>query len=148
MRLIAIVVRVGRVITMFLRKAVGRNFNYRSCVVGLVVRISAFQADGPGSIPGRRTTFRHRGGFVLPASSSREHTWCQCSLVVERLLRKQKVAGSIPVVGFIRQILRRTTGHSKKIFRRSIVRQCSLAVEHSLSKREVVGSNPAIGYFR
>ena len=24
----------------------------------------------------------------------------QCSLVVERLLRKQKVAGSIPVVGF------------------------------------------------
>ena len=25
----------------------------------------------------------------------------QCSLVVERLLRKQKVAGSIPVVGFI-----------------------------------------------
>ena len=24
-------------------------------VVGLVVRISAFQADGPGSIPGRRT---------------------------------------------------------------------------------------------
>ena len=26
-------------------------------VVGLVVRISAFQADGPGSIPGRRITF-------------------------------------------------------------------------------------------
>ena len=25
------------------------------CVVGLVVRISAFQADGPGSIPGQRT---------------------------------------------------------------------------------------------
>ena len=28
-----------------------------SCVVGLVVRISAFQADGPGSIPGRRILF-------------------------------------------------------------------------------------------
>ena len=26
-------------------------------VVGLVVRISAFQADGPGSIPGQRILF-------------------------------------------------------------------------------------------
>ena len=26
-------------------------------VVGLVVRISAFHADGPGSIPGRRKVF-------------------------------------------------------------------------------------------
>ena len=29
----------------------------------------------------------------------------QCSLAVERLLRKQKVAGSIPVVGFYREHL-------------------------------------------
>ena len=29
----------------------------RDGVVGLVVRISAFQADGPGSIPGRRILF-------------------------------------------------------------------------------------------
>jgi hypothetical protein len=71
---------------------------------------------------------------------------CQCSLAVERLLRKQKVAGSIPVVGSsfdfrdyvcVGGILRR----SRRI------RQCSLAVEHPLSKREVVGSNPAIGLF-
>jgi hypothetical protein len=27
--------------------------------------------------------------------------WRQCSLAVERLLRKQKVAGSIPVVGYL-----------------------------------------------
>ena len=33
--------------------AAGRNVR----VVGLVVRISAFQADGPGSIPGQRIVF-------------------------------------------------------------------------------------------
>ena len=36
-------------------------------VVGLVVRISAFQADGPGSIPGRRTFIT----LVILASSTR-----------------------------------------------------------------------------
>ena len=37
----------------------------------------------------------------------------QCSLVVERLLRKQKVAGSIPVVGFFHFFLQ-----MKKLFSR------------------------------
>ena len=38
-------------------------------------------------------------GFLLPSPRDYEATR-QCSLAVERLLRKQKVAGSIPVVGF------------------------------------------------
>jgi hypothetical protein len=73
-------------------------------VVGLVVRISAFHADGPGSIPGRRSCCFF---FLKPVPSLISGMWasgesrCQCSLVVERLLRKQKVAGSIPVVGFL-----------------------------------------------
>ena len=68
--------------------------------------------------------------------------------MVERLLRKQKVAGSIPVVGFT---FGRFADHVEISVTMSYdfsVRQCSLAVEHPLSKREVVGSNPAIGLFR
>ena len=67
--------------------------------------------------------------------------------MVERLLRKQKVAGSIPVVGFT---FGRFADHVEMSVTMSYdfsVRQCSLAVEHPLSKREVVGSNPAIGLF-
>ena len=66
--------------------------------------------------------------------------------MVERLLRKQKVAGSIPVVGFT---FGRFADHVEMSVTMSYdfsVRQCSLAVEHPLSKREVVGSNPAIGF--
>ena len=33
-------------------------------VVGLVVRISAFHADGPGSIPGRRSLFLFRNALA------------------------------------------------------------------------------------
>ena len=69
------------------------------------------------------------------------------SLVVERLLRKQKVAGSIPVVGFTFRDIRKCMELSAVMGCMSSVRQCSLAVEHPLSKREVVGSNPAIGFF-
>ena len=65
--------------------------------------------------------------------------------MVERLLRKQKVAGSIPVVGFTFRDIRKCMELSAVMGCMSSVRQCSLAVEHPLSKREVVGSNPAIG---
>ena len=35
---------------------------------------------------------------------------CQCSLAVERLLRKQKVVGSIPIVGFYLRVFCRLVG--------------------------------------
>ena len=38
---------------------------------------------------------------------------CRCSLVVERLLRKQKVAGSIPVVGLFKIFHLRQVNKSK-----------------------------------
>ena len=71
-------------------------------VVGLVVRISAFQADGPGSIPGQRIynafwrCFAVRGfcvGAYVFVPSAR------LAQSVERQPFKLVVVGSSPTVG-------------------------------------------------
>ena len=73
----------------------------------IVVSISACHADDPGSIPGRGVLLSSAASrLFVPRSPLTERYPAsvqangQCSLAVERLLRKQKVAGSIPVVGF------------------------------------------------
>ena len=72
-----------------------------------MVSISACHADDPGSIPGRGVLLSSAASrlFVPRCPSAERYPASvqangQCSLAVERLLRKQKVAGSIPVVGF------------------------------------------------
>ena len=72
-----------------------------------MVSISACHADDPGSIPGRGVLLSSAASrLFVPRSPLTERYPAavqangQCSLAVERLLRKQKVAGSIPVVGF------------------------------------------------
>ena len=67
--------------------------------------------------------------------------------MVERLLRKQKVAGSIPVVGFLYTF---ATPRHKKKFYVSVGCQVSLArlaqlVERQPFKLVVVGSSPTVG---
>ena len=128
-------------------------------VVGLVVRISAFQADGPGSIPGQRTLL----SSALPQGKRARclaHILFQkprCdesrySLAVERLLRKQKVVGSIPIVGFVFHL---QDAHSPKIrfpektLRPKALIRASLAqrLERSAVNRKVVGSIPTGGVF-
>ena len=77
--------------------------------VGLVVMTLASHARGPQFNPGTEYLFLHLS--VLCSGREYAHfgrnmnivSKCQCSLAVERLLRKQKVAGSIPVVGFLSQ---------------------------------------------
>ena len=83
------------------------------CVVGLVVRISAFQADGPGSIPGQR--IRISKGDISSSVMSVRHFLCvwraaKSTIVplaqwLERRSYEPDVAGSNPAWNKIKILL-------------------------------------------
>ena len=53
----------------------GGALNLRSCVDSLMVMISAFQAEGPGSIPGRRILFICFSSQVFEKSDQNKDIW-------------------------------------------------------------------------
>ena len=64
----------------------------------------------------------------------------QCSLAVERLLRKQKVAGSIPVVGSSYELL--CGAFSKTLFGAFLNGPVAQWIRHRSTEPEIVGSSP------